>query len=78
MLPSCIMPYEPHIESKDINKYVVSGQVTDKSEYQTVSISMASPVGDPQFIPVSGCYAFITDDKKHKFVMQESERTRHL
>jgi hypothetical protein len=72
MLPSCIMPYEPHIDSKDINKYVVSGQVTDNNEYQTVSISMASPVGDPQYIPVSGCYARITDDKKNQFVMQES------
>jgi hypothetical protein len=66
------MPYEPHIETRDINKYVVSGQVTDNSEYQTVSISMASPAGDPQFIPVSGCYARITDDKKNQFVMQES------
>jgi hypothetical protein len=72
MLPSCIMPYEPHIETRNINKYVISGQVTDNSEYQTVSISMASPVGDPQFIPVSGCYARITDDKKNQFVMQEA------
>ena len=41
VLPSCITPYEPRIESKDINKYVVSGQVTDETELQTVSISMA-------------------------------------
>jgi hypothetical protein len=73
VLPSCITPYEPQIENKDINKYVVSGQVTDETEHQTVSISMASPVNDPQYIPVSGCYAFITDDKKHKYVMQESD-----
>ena len=39
MLTSCIMPYEPHIAGKDINKYVVSGQVTDNNEYQTVSVS---------------------------------------
>jgi hypothetical protein len=72
LLPSCITPYEPHIDSKNINKYVVSGQVTDNSEYQTVSISMTSPVNDPQYIPVSGCYARISDDKKNQFVMQES------
>jgi len=33
---------------------------------------MASPVGDPQYIPVSGCYVRISDDKKNQFVMQES------
>ncbi len=73
MLQSCIIPYEPHIDSKDINKYVVSGQVTDHSVYQTVSVSMASPIGDPQFIPVSGCYIRIFDQKGNEFEMQESE-----
>jgi hypothetical protein len=72
VLPSCITPYEPQIESKDINKYVVSGQVTDESEYQTVSISMGSPVNDPQYIPVSGCSVIITDDKKNRYLLQES------
>ena len=73
MLTSCIMPFEPHINIADINKYVVSGQVTDNNEYQIVTISMASPVGDPQYIPVSDCFVHITDDKKNKFTMQESE-----
>lgn len=73
MLSSCIMTYEPHIDSKNINKFVVSGQVTDNSDYQTVSVSMASPIGDPQYIPVSGCYVRIFDDKGNEFVMQEAE-----
>lgn len=73
MLPSCIMTYEPHIDSKNINKFVVSGQVTDNSDYQTVSVSTASPIGDPQYIPVSGCYVRIFDDKGNEFVMQEAE-----
>ena len=73
MLPSCIVTYEPHIDSKNINKLVVSGQVTDNSDYQTVSVSMASPIGDPQFIPVSGCYVRIFDDKGNQFVMPEAE-----
>jgi hypothetical protein len=73
MLQSCIIPYEPHIDSKDINKYVVSGQITDHNVYQTVSVSMASPIGDPQFIPVSGCYIRIFDQKGNEFEMQESE-----
>jgi hypothetical protein len=72
MIPSCIIPYEPNIKTRDINKFVVSGQVTDNNEYQTVSVSMASPVGNPQYIPVSGCYVRILDDKGNEFIMQES------
>jgi hypothetical protein len=72
VLHSCITPYEPHINSKDINKFVVSGQVTDNSDQQTVSISKASSVGDPQYIPVSNCYVRILDDKGNEFLMQES------
>ena len=67
MLPSCITPYEPHINSKDINKFVVSGQVIDNSDYQTVSISKASSVGEPQYIPVSSCNVRILDDKGNEF-----------
>ena len=74
MLPSCIMPYEPHILNKDINKFVVSGQVTDNNEYQIVSISKASSVDEPQYIPVSDCYVRIFDDKGNEFVLQESSK----
>jgi Domain of unknown function (DUF4249) len=73
MLPTCIIPYEPHIDSKDINKFVVSGQVTDNNEFQTVSVSMASPIGDPHYIPVSGCYVRIYDDKGNEFTLPESK-----
>jgi len=72
MIPSCIVPYEPNIESKNINKFVVSGQVTDNNDYQTVSVSTASPVGDPEYIPVSGCLVRIFDDKGNVFSMQET------
>jgi hypothetical protein len=72
MLHSCIIPYEPNIKTGDINKFVVSGQVTDNAEYQTVSISTASPIGDPHNIPVSGCSVRIQDDRGDEFVMQES------
>lgn len=33
---------------------------------------MASPVSDPQYIPVSGCAVRISDDKRNQFTMQES------
>ena len=72
ILPSCITPYEPHINSKDINKFVVSGQITDNTDYNTVTISKASSVGNPQYIPVSNCFVRILDDKGNEFLMQES------
>ncbi len=70
---ACIVPYEPDIEAKDITKYVVSGQVTDISSHQTVTISRASSVTSPEFIPVSGCYVRIFDSAGHEFIMSESE-----
>ena len=73
MLTSCITTYEPHIENKNINKFVVSGQVTDNSDYQTVSVSTASPIGKPQYIPVSGCYLRIFDDSGNEFELKESD-----
>ena len=73
IVTSCIIPYEPHISRKDINKFVVSGQVTNNNEYQTVSVSMASSVSDPQYIPVPGCYVRIQDKNGNEFLMEESE-----
>jgi hypothetical protein len=72
VIPSCIVPFDPHIAAKNINKYVVSGQVNDNSEFQTVSVSMASSIGDPKYIPESGCYIRILDDNGNEFELQES------
>jgi hypothetical protein len=72
MQQSCIIPFEPDIDIKDINKYVVAGQVVDNKELQTVSVSMASSVGEPKYIPVSGCYIRIFDDRGNEFPMYES------
>lgn len=73
MLPSCIVPYDPHIPSQNLNKYVVSGQVNNNSEFQLVSVSMASPVDNPKYIPVSGCYVRIFDEKGNEYELQESD-----
>jgi hypothetical protein len=77
MMQSCIIPFDPQIESKDINKYVISGQVADNSGIQTVSVSRASAVGNPQFIPVSGCSVRIFNDNWHQFEMYETEAGRY-
>lgn len=70
---SCIKPFEPAIDPQDISKYVVNGMVSDESEMQTVSVSMASDVGDPRIIPVPGCRIVIRDRPGNEFPMTETE-----
>jgi hypothetical protein len=72
MLTMCIKPYEPDIKSSDVSKYVLSGQVSDEEGEQTVTISMTSPVGNPEFLPVSRCRVVIEDDKGRKFPMSDN------
>jgi hypothetical protein len=73
LLQSCIVPYEPNIDSKNLNKFVVTGQVSDNSDYQIVSISTSSSIGAPKYTPVSGCSVRIFDDTGNQFTMQEAE-----
>ena len=72
LLQSCIVPYHPLIENSNFNKYVVSGMVNDNEEVQTVSVSIASSISNPEYIPVSGCYVRIVDDRGNQFEMQEA------
>jgi hypothetical protein len=64
---SCIKQYVPEINTKDLQKYVVSGQVTTAGSQQTVNVSRTSPVGDPKYIPVSNCQVKIIDDRGNEF-----------
>lgn len=70
---SCIKPFDPIIESNEADKYVVSGRVTDEEGWQVVSISLTSPIGAPEFIPVSGCQVQLLDDKGTSFDLEENE-----
>jgi hypothetical protein len=71
VMASCIKPYDPRIEPGDSSLFVVSGQVTDQEGYQYVSVSIASDVGDPEFIFITGCQAEIRDDQGHVFPMED-------
>ena len=68
-LSSCIQQYSPNIKSSDINKYVVSGQVTAGTQTQTVNISVTSPINNPTYKPITGCKVTIQDDEHHDFRM---------
>ena len=71
LFTTCITPFEPEIREKEINKYVVSGQVSDNRDFHTISVSKASSVNEPQFIPVRGCSVRIVDDSGRIFPMHE-------
>ena len=72
MLSSCIKSFNPGIRSKDVNKLVITGQVTDGEGSQTINISWTSPIDDPHYIPITGCSAKILDDKGNKFTMSDA------
>jgi hypothetical protein len=72
LVASCIKPYEPEIVTGDVNKLVISGLVSDRSGDQTVSISMASSIGKPKEIPISGCTVTIKDIEGHTYPMIDS------
>jgi len=71
MLITCIEPYIPQISSQASNKYVISGLVTDQEGYHYVSISLASPTGEPHFTPLTDCTVKILDDKGNTFSLEE-------
>jgi len=73
IISGCIEPYVPNLKASTDEVYVVSGEVTDHEGYQVVTISKASPVGEPEYIPVGGCNATIEDDRGHDFQMEENE-----
>ena len=69
---SCIETYVPQIDMKDQTKYVISGNITNQEGYQTVTISLTSPVSAPEFIPVTGCQVTIFDGLGNEFVLTET------
>ena len=69
---SCIRYFDPEIKSKDLNKIVVSGLVTDNGGDQVVSISSSIPLNEYKERPVSGCSVIISDNKGNQFPMDDS------
>ena len=71
MATSCIEEYKPILEIKDIEKYVVYGNISDQEGYQTINISTTSNTENPQYIPISGCDVIISDDLGNIFQLEE-------
>ncbi|MBE0650630.1 MAG: DUF4249 domain-containing protein [Bacteroidales bacterium] len=64
---SCVKIYSPKIEGADLNKYVVSGQITLGEDTQTVNVSLTSSINKPTYIPLLGCTVHILDNKDNTF-----------
>jgi hypothetical protein len=74
LLSKCIEPFSPNLGSDSTTKYVVSGQITDQEGFQTVSVSMSSPVETQKYNPLSGCTINISDNKGNLFTLNEFEK----
>ncbi len=68
---SCIKPFDPAIEEGNVNKLVVSGRITNQEGWQEVSVSLASPVQEAAYIPVSGCEVTVADNLGNHFQFDE-------
>ena len=75
---SCIKPFDPFIDSGAEHKFVVSGCITDQEGYQTVSVSVSSPIEEPEIIPLTGCSVTIFSDAGKEFSLEESEPGNYI
>jgi hypothetical protein len=66
-LVGCIEPYSPKEISGGSQLYVISGQVTNTPGYQTVRVSLTSPITKPKPIPVKDCSVLIIDSDNNVF-----------
>jgi hypothetical protein len=73
LISGCIEPFFPNIKESSNEIVVVSGDVTDVPGYQNVTVSLASPVGEPKNIPLSDCILSIEDDRGNTFNLEEYE-----
>jgi len=68
---TCIEPYLLMLGSEDLNKYIISGLVTDQEGYQQISISLGSSIDDPEKIPLQDCEVTIKDNNGNEFLCNE-------
>lgn len=71
LVSSCIKPFNPDVNPRDVQKYVITGQLTDDGSLQILNISKTSLIGDPKYLPVTGCSVKILDNKGNEFPMQD-------
>lgn len=70
-LSACIKPFTPKIDADSASKVVVSGKLTDKEGYQTVSISKSIAFDDLKYQALSNCTVSIWDEYGNEFQLAE-------
>jgi hypothetical protein len=70
-LSSCIKPFTPNIDSDSASKIVVSGKVTNKEGYQTVSLSKSMALDEVDYQALSNCEVSIWDEDGNTFELLE-------
>jgi hypothetical protein len=76
-LNGCIELYTPQFSGDNEQVFVITGEVTDQPGYQEVDVSMASPLANPQYLPVNGCDLEIRDDNGHTFALEEYDAGKY-
>ena len=72
-LSSCITEYIADIKPDNLNKIVIYGLINNQEGYQSIEISYASSVKEPEFIPYSKCKATLITSNGIKISLTESE-----
>lgn len=73
---SCIEPYTPDASAGKEFSYVVWCMLTNIEGYQTVSVSLSTPIGSPKIKPSPGCRVFI-EDSNQVFTLNEYEKGKY-
>ncbi|MDA3905419.1 MAG: DUF4249 domain-containing protein [Bacteroidales bacterium] len=66
-LSSCIKPFTPNIDSDAASKIVVSGKLTNKEGFQTVTISKSLPLDDLNYQALTNCSVSIWDEYGNEY-----------
>ena len=66
LIVSCIKRFDPAIDSKSVEKYIVTGEVIKGDSIQHINISTTASISLPwykYYIPVTNCNVMIVDNK---------------
>ena len=70
LIVSCIKRFDPAIDSKSVEKYIVTGEVIKGDSIQHINISTTASISLPwykYYIPVTNCNVMIVDNKGNSY-----------
>jgi hypothetical protein len=73
LVESCIYPFNPSIDEIQ-NLLVIDGHIIKGEKVQTIYISRSSVYNEPRFLPETGCFVRVVDDKGKQFSFTETDK----